>query len=163
MFTKEEIELGIQLDPYAEPIFGRDQSFVSVPLVFATVNLELSSTNTLVSIADRIRAEKGQKPFYPVPGFESVECDEDGWYNFYVCLNDYAETKLSSCIEFVVVSEDADDNENSYAIELDEEDQRMIFQHLDEQCQTYFDMSCEELLNESRAELHGDMMETLTL
>ena len=60
---------------------------------------------------------------------------------------------MGSCIEFVVVNSDSPDNEESYTIDLTEEEQEFMYARLDAQCRKYLGKTCEELLAESHREL----------
>ena len=81
------------------------------------------------------------------------EYDDNGWYDFYITLSDYSETKMCSAIEFVVVNSDSKDNEESYFIELDEKTQELIYLEIDSQCKKELGKGCDELFAESRKEL----------
>jgi hypothetical protein len=68
---------------------------------------------------------------------------------------------MDSCLEFVVVNSDSEDNEELYTIELNAEEQTAIYNRLDEQCRKYEGKSCEELLAEARKQMEEDMKEDL--
>jgi hypothetical protein len=84
-------------------------------------------------------------------------CDNDGWYDFYVGINGYAENHMDSCIEFVVVNSNSPDDEERYSIDLTEEEQSAVFKCLDAQCQKYLGKDCLELLAEARRQMEEDM------
>ena len=64
---------------------------------------------------------------------------------------------MDSCIEFVVVNADSEDNEEVYTIDLTAEEQNAIYKQLDEQCRRHEGRSCEELLKEAEERMREDM------
>jgi len=83
--------------------------------------------------------------------------DLDGWYNFQISINGFLSTKLDSCIEFVVVNSDSEDNEQAYEIDLTEAEQELIYALLDKQCRAYFGKGCEKLLEEARIAMEANL------
>jgi len=134
--------------------YGSDQAYVSYPIRFPTVMIALESTDALTKVVDAMRVEAGHKPMmYPdgwkqEDGYDDFDCD--GWYNFYVGLNGYTDTMMDTCIEAIVDSPNADDNEQSYYIDLTKAEQIEIYKELDRQLIARFGTSCEELLEEAR-------------
>ena len=128
-----------------EITYGEDQVFNSYPARFPTVGFKLIDTTVLCAKADDIRIKAGFKPM-----FTGSEIDENGWYDFYVGLNGYSQTYLDSCIDFVVVNTEQPDNEETYHIYLTEDEQKIIYKQLNEQCKQYLDKSCMDLLEEAR-------------
>ncbi|HRS75080.1 MAG TPA: hypothetical protein P5282_09085, partial [Anaerolineaceae bacterium] len=57
-------------------------------------------------------------PMHPLDEYTDDTCDNDGWYDFYVGLNGFADNHMDTCIEFVVVNSDSIDNEEMYTIDL---------------------------------------------
>lgn len=141
------------IDFGSEIMYGSGQVNLNYPLRFATVGFQLVSTDLLAEIADRIRMEAGYVPMHPVDEFREEDCDQDGWYDFYIDLNEYSPGRVSSCIEFVVVNSGSSDNGDSYTIGLTEEEQEFMYARLDAQCRKYLGKTCEELLAESHREM----------
>jgi acylphosphatase len=83
-------------------------------------------------------------------------CDNEGWYDFYVGINGFADNHMDSCIEFVVVNADSEDNEELYTIDLNGDEQAAVYARLDEQCRRYLGQSCEELLAEAKKRMEED-------
>jgi len=135
--------------------FGSDQINVDFPCKFPTVSIALEETDTLDKAADAIRVELGYKPMFPPHSGEldPDECDDVGWYNFYVGLNGFDDLIVDGCIEAIVQSERAEDNEQSYLIPLTEEERVEIYKVLDEQLKERFGTSCDQLLEEARLEM----------
>ena len=154
-FVRDEIIL----NPYEEPIYGEDQCCICYPERFATVSLALRATNGLIQIADRIRTDLGFRPMHPMDEYDGDSCDNEGWYDFYVGLNGHTDNHVDSCIEFIVVNSDSEDNECVYAIELTIEEKAAVYSCLDEQCLYCFGQSCEELLAEAEKEMEEDEIE----
>ena len=146
----------IYVDFGAEITYGSDQAYISYPCRVPTVGFQLMATDGLSGIADRIRKEQGFAPMHPMDEYTEETCDNDGWYDFYVGLNGFSDTKVDTCIEFVVVNSDSADNEDMYTIDLTEEEQAVIYKRLDEQCRKYLEKSCEELLAEACKRMEED-------
>ena len=126
---------------------GSDQAYVCYPIVFPTVTFRLMETPVLCQIADSIRMEAGFKPLY--------DCGEEitGWYDFRIGINGYTSSGLDTCILFELVNGSAPDTWESYAIDLSEAEQELIYARLNEECVESFGKTCEELLEESRKEM----------
>jgi len=152
-FVKDEIFI----DFGSEIMYGDDQCYIDYPCRFPTVGFQLMATNGLTQIADRIRKDAGFKPMHPMDEYTDDTCDNEGFYDFYVGLNGFADNHMDSCIEFVVVNSDSEDNEELYTIDLDAAEQAAIYSRLDEQCRKYAGKSCEELLAEARKRMEEDL------
>ena len=155
-FTEAVIQDGIHVDFSNDPLFDSDQVDVTFPRRFAIIQFELYATDLLTGIADRIRKDQGFRPMHAIDEYTDEMCDQEGWYSFYISLNDYSPTKVDNCLEFVVVNSDSNDNETMYAIELTEEEQHFFYDRLDEQCRKYLDKSCYDLLVEAREAMEDD-------
>ena len=153
-FVRDEIFI----DFGADVLYGSDQCNVSFPCRFPTVTFQLMATNGLSQIADRIRKDLGFAPMHPMDEYTDDTCDNDGWYDFYVGINGYAENHMDSCIEFVVVNSNSLDCEERCSIDLTtEEEQDAVFKHLNEQCQKYLGKDCLDLLAEAQRQMEEDM------
>lgn len=134
--------------------FDSDQAYVDFPVRFPTVTIQLESTNTLTEIVDAMRVEAGHKPMmYPdgwkqEDGYDDFDCD--GWYNYYITLNGFTDTMVCNCIEAIVDSPNADDDGQSYDIDLTEAEQIEIYNELNRQLKERFNSSCDALLEEAR-------------
>ena len=113
-------------------------------------------TEGLVQIADRIRKDEGYRPMHPLDEFTNDTCDNEGWYDFYVGINGFADNHMDNCIEFVVVNADSEDNEELYTIDLLEQEQEAVYNRLDELCRKYLEQSCEDLLAEAEKRMEED-------
>ena len=151
-FVKDEVFI----DFGADVLYGSDQCNVSFPCRFPTVEFQLMATNGLSQIADRIRKDLGFAPMHPMDEYTDDTCDNDGWYDFYVGINGYAENHMDSCIEFVVVNSNSPDDEERYSIDLTEEEQNAVFKCLDAQCPKYLEKTCLDLLAEARKQMEED-------
>ena len=154
--TEGFVKDAVFIDFGAEILYGSDQCYVSYPCRFPTVSFSLMATNGLSQIADRIRKDMGFKPMHPMDEYTDDTCDNDGWYDFFIGINGYAENHMDSCIEFVVVNSDSEDNEQQYTIDLTTEEQDVIYACLDEQCRNQLGKSCAELLAEARIQMEED-------
>lgn len=132
-------------------MLGCDQAYVDYPIRFPTVTIALESTHELGKAADIIRVEDGYLPMEIKNA--AGECDETGWYNFYVSLNGFNDTMLDNSIEALVQSDIADDNEQSICIPLTEAEQIEVYNLLDKQLKERFNTSCDKLLEEARLEM----------
>lgn len=152
-FVRDEI----YIDFGAEVMYGDDQCYLSYPYRYPTVGFGLIATNGLSQIADRIRKDAGFRPMHALDEFTDDTCDNEGWYDFYIGLNGFADNHMDSCIEFVVVNSDSEDNEELYTIDLTADEQAAIYNRLDEQCRKYLGQSCEELLAEAKKRMEEDI------
>lgn len=141
------------IDFGAEILYGADQINLDHPCRFATVEFELLATSVLCEIADCIRMEKGMKPMHPMEEYTDETCDQDGFYNFYAGLNDWSESECDSCIEFIVVNSDSEDNEEMYTIDMGRDEEAAMYNRLDEQCRQYLGKSCADLLTEAKGRM----------
>ena len=146
------------IDFGSEILYGSDQMYMDYPVRFATVTFKLMETELLSRIADRIRLDKheGLLPMHPMDEYTEETCDQGGWYDLFLEINDFDESKVNSYIEVIVVSSDAPDNEELYTIDLDEHEQECVYARLDEQCRQYLGKSCAELLAEARKRMEDD-------
>ena len=154
--TENFLHDAIELDRNAEVMFGSDQIYDTCPCHFPTVEFQLTATDALVEVADRIRMEKGYLPMHPRDG-RTDDVDNDGWYDFYVGISKlpgvHQDCHLDSSISFVVVNSDSDDNEDMYTIDLTESEQEYVYEIMNRQCRRYHGKDCAALLAESEKEL----------
>ena len=150
-FLKDELFI----DFGAEILFGDDQAYLDYPCRFATVGFQLMATNGLCQIVDRMRKNAGFVPFHPMDEYTDETCDSNGFYDFYVGLNDFADNRMDTCIEVIVVNADSPDNEEMYTIDLNRTEQEAVYARLDEQCRKYLKKSCADLLKEAREKMEG--------
>lgn len=83
-------------------------------------------------------------------------CDQDGWYDFYIGLNDWDKTKVDTCIDAIVCNSNSVDEGECYTIDLTPDEQIALYNRLDEQCRKYLGKSCEDLLAEARKAMEDD-------
>ena len=138
------------IDFCAEISYGTDM-VDGIP--FATVTFQLMDTALLSQIADRIRIAEGHRPMHPLDEYTDEDCDQDGWYDFFFTVNDLPDGSPDTCIGCVVVSLDAQDNEQVYAIDLGPDECMAMYRRLDEQCRRYLGKNCTDLLAEAGKEL----------
>ena len=148
--ARDALRAEVQIDTDAEYMLGDDQAYNCYPTRFATVEFQLVDTLELSQIADTIRKAKGFSPMLEDGG------DMEGWYDFSLGLNSYTETSLDTGIRFAVVNTESPDNEGYYIIDLSEEEQRLIYNALDDQCRRYYEESYADLLEEARQAMEGD-------
>lgn len=113
-----------------------------------TVSVALASTTSLSRIVDKMRVALGHLPMFPDDESQPYDCD--GWYSFYVRLDNTSETGLGNSILAIVESSAADDDFDSYDIHLTEDEQVDVYNELDRQFREQFNTSCEELLTEAK-------------
>ena len=154
--TEGFVKDSLYIDFGTEVMYGSDQVYVDYSCRFATVTFELMATEALVKIADRIRAKEGYAPMHPMEGWTEDNCDQEGWYSFYIGLNDLSCTHLDSCIEFTVVNSLSPDNGELYTIDLNDYEQGLVYDQLDEQCRKYLGKPCAGLLAEAKKELEEE-------
>ena len=141
---------GIRIDFTGEFYNGFDQAYDSFPCVFPTVNIALDGDHDgLLSMAYEVRRRFG-------------ETDNDkAWYDFNVGLNGYTKTHTDNCINFVVYGDIPDDG-CEYTIDLDEEEQAIVYDALNKELRDNGFHGCEQLLMNAAAEQAGGE-ETLTI
>jgi len=144
------------IDFGSEILYGDNQMYLDYPTRFATVSFQLMSTSLLSEIVDRIRKEQGFTPMHPMDEYTEEMCDQDGWYDFYIGLNDWDRTKVDTCIDAIVSGSHSVDEGECYTIDLTPDEQTALYNRLDEQCRKYLGKSCEDLLAEARKAMEDD-------
>lgn len=142
------------IDFGADYRFTDEQINLTYPTRFPVVRFQLMVTSLLVSLVDRMRKDAGFTPFYPVDEYTESMCDQEGWYDFYIGLNGWSDTKVDGCIEAVVCNSCSADDGELYTLDLTHDEQLLMYSRLDEQCRKHLGKSCEELLMDARAEMH---------
>lgn len=135
---RAEIKDNIYIDDefmryFSSDEYGYDQAYVSFPIVFPTVRLQLASTKGLDAIADELRKAEGDLPFFDDTG----DYDDIGWYDFFIDLNGYNDHHVDTCI-YARAYDDSDE----YYIDLTSDEQEYIYQALSKE------IDCEKLLKE---------------
>lgn len=143
----------ILIDFNEEIMYGEDQMDVYYPTRFPTVNFSLHDTDALVYLADRIRTSNGGRPLYPREGYLWEACDQNGWYNFYISINDTPSCPVDTYISAYVDSPDCADDGYEYAIPIPEAYMSALYESLDNQCRKHLGKSCADLLAEARMEM----------
>ena len=152
-FTEEFIKENIFVDTDAEIFYGSEQMNVSFPRRFATVTIPLQCTYEMAKIVDKIRWEMGHKPMCPFGNLTDADCDQEGWYDFYIGLNGLSDVLVGLCIEVYTANfEDEDDGER-YSIELNDEERWNIRKRLDDECKKLIGKNCAELLKEAELDM----------
>ncbi|MBQ9664600.1 MAG: hypothetical protein IJV40_15750 [Oscillospiraceae bacterium] len=153
--TEAFLHENVYIDFGSDLQYGEDQAFINYPVRFATVEIPLIATEGLERIADRIRKDRGFRPIRPMDEFNESTCDQDAWYDFYVDLVSWPGYRTGNCIYFIVANSDQPDNEETYTIDLTEEEQAYMYCRLDEQLQKYTDKSCAGHLVEATKEMES--------
>lgn len=143
----------ILIDFNEEITYGEIQMDVHFPASFPTVIFSLRDTDALVSLADKIRTSGGGKPLYPMEGYPEESCDQNGWYNFYIGINDFPAPPVDTSISAYVNSPDCEDDGDYYTTPIPEADMNALYQSLDAQCRKHLGKSCADLLAEARMEM----------
>jgi len=141
----------IAVDFNAEIVYGNDQIDLCVPRRFATVNFYLMQTDALTRCVDEMRMKLGYKPVMIQDG--ASDYDLNGWYDFYISINDFDILRIDAVIECFVINSQEPDNETEYLIHLSEIERATIYDIINDQCRKCVGKSCEDLLAESRKEL----------
>jgi len=146
----DNLRRAILIDANEDYHLGDDQACLNYPKRYPTVEFELVDTIELCGIVDTIRKGKGFQPVLEDGG------DTSAWYSLYLGLNGFTPSGLDTSILAVVVNSDSEDNEHSYYLDLSEEEQRVIFALLDEQCREHYNKSCADLLEEARQAMEAE-------
>ena len=138
MTVKEIIDAGeIKIDfENADISYGKEQAYVSYPVVFPTVNFNLETTEKMFWLADEQRI--GQ------------EIGEYSSYDYFIGISEYDKNdKVDNYIEFVVNDESARDNGELYQIPLSADERSQIWKILNDQCKEHLGKDCNALLREA--------------
>ena len=125
---------------FDEPFFLDDDRYVQYSVRDTYKNSVLyfgiEDNHQINAIMDEMRSSDGHLPMFPEDESEPYDCN--GWYNFYVVVEKTGKNEYVASVEVTVVSEDADDNEASYAFTLSDDVQETVIDRLDELCRNYF-------------------------
>ena len=127
------------LDPNAEQIIDYD----------GTINFMLRDTTALIFLVDTLREEKGLRPMLPTPQ-HTTDYDADGWYNFYIDVNEADDGRTSDHIAAVVDSQYAGDDYHEYHIKLSDDVRKALYQKLDAEVVERFGVDLAALFAEAR-------------
>ena len=143
------------LDVGGDVVYSEDAIIAERPERFPTVEGKLISTVFLTDVADRIRIERGMRPFYPRDDWSEGDCDHTGWYDFYLTIWQRKDG-IGAQLAFVVDNTDSMDEGKLYEVDLTEDEQITLYNRLDEQTRRYLGKSCEELLQEAKKEMEDE-------
>lgn len=116
-FWREAIDLGSDYEP------NYDVATIEGIGRVATVDYDLAITDNLIKLADEIRVAKGYEPLWN-------NWNSDGWYNFYVWVEDVDGGRLHSSI-YCTANNTPDDDYAEYYIDFTEEEAKWIYEALD--------------------------------
>lgn len=135
----------IFIDSGEVPFYGEGDAF---PVRYATVNIQLSATDTLTEFVDAIREEQGFLPMLPTEK-HPTDYDMEGWYDFYLDFNDYDDLRIADHIDVIVDNGSDMDDFCSYSIELSETVRIALYKHLNEYAKRTLGMSIDEMLSDA--------------
>ena len=116
-FWREAIDLGSDYEP------NYDVATIEGIGRVATVDYDLVITDNLIKLADEIRVAKGYEPLWN-------NWNSDGWYSFYVWVEDVDGGRLHSSI-YCTANNTTDDDYAEYYIDYTEEEAKWIYEALD--------------------------------
>ena len=155
MITKENVNEYISIDRTSEPEMFKDQMYVSYPCVIPVVNLDLNDTSELNKLADELREKQGYTPC-----FNGENVDDNGWYDFTIDLfgkyEGSSENNVASSIMFRLsdsCDSEAKDKGEEYYLYLSDEERKVIYDYLNNQCKEVFDQTADELIEECEREV----------
>ena len=137
---KHIFEKCIHIDFDDEIQYGQDQIYDKYPIVFPTVTFRLLKDDILDMVADKIRKECGFVEDNPFP---------EWWYDYYIGVSDINGVVVDSCIQFIVWNSDLKDDGKTYDINLLEDEQRFLYDILNDQCVEHLNKTLVDLLNEA--------------
>ncbi len=132
--TERLIRESIIIDFNSKITYGIDLKYVDYPSRLANITFTLLNTTPLLQIADSLRAE-------------NEECNKefiDGTYKFCIGINGH--TKVN---HFIACEITTDDDEELYFIDLSKEEQKLIYEILNEQCKEHLNQTCDDILGEA--------------
>lgn len=124
---------------FADPFFldgDRYTQYTTNDFQNSVLRFGIDDLHQMNVVVDEMRTADGHLPMFPDD--ESVEYDCDGWYNFYVVIEKTGDYEYTATIEANVVSESADDNEQTYTFTLSDEAQKNVINRIDALCWRYF-------------------------
>ena len=124
------ISKDVRIDFEEEILYGQDQMYNSYPVVFPTALFFLEATDGLMKEAAKI---VNDETFYPC--------------RFFVGICGLPDKKVDNYITF------DDDGDNTWAIDLSEEEQGEMWEVLDAQCRERLGKGCADLLKEAEAQM----------
>jgi hypothetical protein len=108
----------------------------------------------LERLADDTRLKYNERPLNPIEGLSDY--DENGWYDFYITLNDWSECRVDNCITFYPENVEDDGDGLPYSIDLSEDEQHVICFIIDEQLRRKTGMGILQHLKAAEKEVYGD-------
>ena len=106
--------------------------------------IAIGDTHPMNQVMDSFRSSMGHLPMFPDD--DSEPYDSDGWYNFYVVLDRFKPGEYAVSLEVTVVSDEAEDNEQTYAFALPSDVQNTVFDRLDILCEEYIGDNISQLI-----------------
>ena len=138
-------EGSVRIDRNAEVTYGQDQAFVTRPVVYPTVGFGLEACDALWELADAEEKAAGYDPVYG----SLREGSRDNWYDFFIGLNGYNESHVDSCISVSVSYYGGEYDGPVIRIDLDREEQDLMFGMLDRECRRLYGKTALEMLEEA--------------
>ena len=124
-FWRDAIDLNSDFEP------NYDVATVDGIGQVATVDFDLAPTDNLIRLADEIRAQYGYAPLLD-------NWDAEGWYNFYVWVEDVDGGRLHTDI-YCTANDTPEEDYGEYFISFTDEEARWIYEELDNQIRYWSD------------------------
>ena len=116
---RKEFENGVWFEEFVGS--GLDQAYVDFPCVFPTATIAVMCSDDIWRLADKIIAKDGYDPIFD---------NDDAWFNFYVEINGYTDTHISSYILFSLNTSDICE---TFTMDIDRDEQEAIYQSLSDE------------------------------
>lgn len=159
--SKEFWERNIALYRERDLYYTSDQVNTSYPRRFASVWIPLSACGGLDEIVDKMRHTIGYKPMFMYSVLPDDELDLEGWYEYSICINDDEEFPIDARIEVEVCNAQSDDCGDMYYIDIDKDDQKIIYEILDKELEDWTNEGCAEHLKRAREEMMDTYCDTI--
>lgn len=135
---RKEFENGVWFEEWVDS--GLDQAYVDFPCVFPTATFGVMCSDDIWKLADEIIIEQG---------YESV-FDSEAWFNFYVEINGYTDSHISSCLVFTLNSDTLCED---FMMDIDRDEQEAIYQSLSDEIDIE---SCLKDVQQYEYEMNGE-------
>lgn len=141
--TEYALKKNILIDPDRGVTYGYDTVYDSVPIKFETVAIPLVPTDMIYAMVQEMRIQNGIT-------------DPGGTMQVYTGLNGYTKSHVDSCIECFIDDPVSPDDNEFYYIDLDEREQKIVYDNLNEQLVAQTGKTAQEHLAEAARKLRDD-------
>ena len=144
--SRKNLAKAIELDRAAIPCYGSVQNRKER---YSTVTFNLETTEFLENSGEARRVYEGKDRFFHYDPNDG-EYVIDGRYDFWAEISDRIPGRVEVILRYIATSYDDDQSEKARFIRLTHMEQVNILKQLNDQCQSLYEKSAEEMLLEAR-------------